>query len=126
MHDRHLHAVLQQTVGRLQAEQAAADHHGFPVAARRSQHGLDIGDVAKTDNARLVRPWHGNDEGIGAGCEQQAIVWPSDTCRGPDLVPYPVDRDDGVSRHQIDPVSGIPLARVEHDVVDGLLAGQHR
>ena len=46
-----VHAVAGQAVGRLQAEQAAADDHGMGAGLAGRHHRLDVGDVAEADHA---------------------------------------------------------------------------
>ncbi len=59
------------------AEQAAADHDRLALllaGLRRGQHGVDILHVAKADNARQILARHEDDEGIGAGGDQQLVI----------------------------------------------------
>lgn len=45
------HAALAQAVGRLDAEQPAANHHGTPRPGGARQHGIDVVQVAKPHDA---------------------------------------------------------------------------
>ncbi|MCY1241704.1 hypothetical protein D9M72_546220 [compost metagenome] len=74
VHHGHVHALAQQPVGGLQAEQAAADHHRMAVVARGLLHGLHVLDIAEGDHAFELVTRHRQDEGLGAGGQQQAVV----------------------------------------------------
>ncbi len=69
-----IHAVVEQTVGRLETEQAAADDHGVFIVLRRGEHGVDIGDGAKTDHAFKLMTGDRQDEGQRTGGNEQAVV----------------------------------------------------
>jgi hypothetical protein len=63
----HLHAALHQAVGRLQAQQAAADDHGALVFFAGLDHGVGVGNVAVGNHAFQVLAGDRQDEGVGAG-----------------------------------------------------------
>jgi hypothetical protein len=93
-------------------------------------HGVGVGDVAVGDHALQILAGNRQDEGVGAGGQQQAVV-----CRAQGLaggafgVHHPAHavhighRPAGVQR---DAVVLIPGPVVEHDLVQRLLARQHR
>ncbi len=126
VHDRDLHALLEQAVGGLQAQQAAADHDGVPVAFGGREHGFNIVDVAKADHARQVMPRHGQDEGVGAGGDEQPVVVRGRAVVGDDAPPDTVNVGNRLAGLQPDAALGIPRPVVEHDFRQRLLAGQHR
>jgi hypothetical protein len=70
-----LHAALHQAVGRFQPQQAAADDHGALVFFAGLDHGVGVGDVAVGDHALQVLARNRQDEGVGAGAQQQAVVF---------------------------------------------------
>ena len=123
---RHVHAAQLETVGGLEAEQAAADHDRVLVDGRRVDHAVRVGDVAIAQHALQVLAGHRQDEGIGAGREQQPVVAGRRPVGGDDQAPHPVDLRDGLVEMQRDAVLGIPLHLVQHDLFDRLLARQHR
>lgn len=74
MHDRDVHAELEQSFGRFKAEQSAADDRRLAVLAGRFEHRLAVGDVPEADDTLLVRARNGEHERLGAGCENQLVV----------------------------------------------------
>jgi hypothetical protein len=76
-HDVHhgdVHAAQHQAVGRFQAQQAAADDDGLLVLGGGLDHRVGVGDVAVGDDALQVLAGHRQDEGVGAGAQQQPVV----------------------------------------------------
>ena len=67
MHDGHVHAALHQTVGGLQAEQAAADHDGVLAAGRGLDHAVDVMNIAKAYNTRKILARKRQHDRVGAG-----------------------------------------------------------
>ena len=127
MDDGDLHALFHQTVGRFQTEQAAADHHRvFFAGPGRVQHRVDILDVAEGDDARQIVAGHRQDDGIGTGRQQQPVIGRERTVSGDDLPPRPIDLGHGLAGVQGDAALGVPVQIVEHDLLDRLLARQHR
>src|SRR6059058_1817810 len=125
MHDGDVHAALHQTVGGFEAEQTAADHNGVLVARRSLNHALDVLNVAKADDARKILARKGQHDRVRAGGDQQAIVRHPRAFGGNDFAGSPIDHLDHFALAQRDAVILVPLLGVEHDVVDGLLAGEH-
>ncbi|MNM73029.1 hypothetical protein D3C81_847450 [compost metagenome] len=126
MHHGDVHAPQHQAVGGLQAEQAAADHHGVPVGFRGVDHGLGVGDVAVADHALKGVAGNGQDEGRRAGGDQQAIVFGFAAVFGNDPALDPVDLHHLAVEQQLDVVFQVPVQVVEHDFFEGLFARQHR
>ena len=89
-------------------------------------HRVHVRHVAEADHAGQVAPHHRQDERVRPGGEQQHVVG----ARGPVLalhdllgavdVPHPLAGD------QLDAVLGVPLAGVDDDLVELLLARQQR
>jgi hypothetical protein len=125
VNDADLHSLAQQAVGRFQPEQAAADDHGLAALPCRGQHRVDVVDVTEADHARQLVPRHGDDEGFRAGRDEQPVVSDREARRGVHDALLAVDAHHRVARVEQDAVGVVPCARVEHDVVHRLLAGQH-
>ncbi|MCY1366488.1 hypothetical protein D9M69_533850 [compost metagenome] len=121
-----MHAPQHQAVGGLQAEQAAADHHGVPVGFRGVDHGLGVGDVAVADHAVKGIAGNGQDERRRAGGDQQAIVFGFAAVFGDDPALDSVDLHHLAVEQQLDVVFQVPVQVVEHDFFEGLFARQHR
>ena len=126
VNDGDVHALLHEAIGRLETEQPAADDHRLAVLARRLDHGLDILDVAEADHAVQIHARDRQHERLGAGGDQQAIVFGLGAILGDDLARCAVDANDLLALVQGDAVFPVPVLGVEHDVVDGLFRGQHR
>jgi hypothetical protein len=124
-HHGDLHAAQHQAVGRFQAEQAAADDHGVLVLRGRLDHRVGVGDVAVGDHAVEVLAGHGQNEGIGAGRQQQPVVLRLGAVLGAHDAPLAIHVDDLLAEPQMDAVLLVPGDRVEHDLVERLLPGQH-
>jgi len=84
------------------------------------------GDVAVADHAVQVVARDRQDERIGAGCYEQAIVFGLAAVLGDDAALGAVDLYHLAVEQQTDVVFGVPIEVVEHDLLEGLLAGQHR
>ncbi len=93
---------------------------------RRRDHAIHVVDVAEGHHAIQILARHGQDEGPGTGGDEQTNVLGLGTVLGDHLAFDPVDLYDPPALVQGDAVVGIPLLVVEHDLVDGLLTGQHR
>ena len=126
VHDGHLHAAQLQAVGRLQAEQPAADHHRMLLLPGGVDHRLRIVDVAVADDAFQVLARDRQDERHRAGGQQQPVVLRLGSVGGDHPAAHAVDRGDFLAQVQGDAVVGVPGQRVEHDLVEGLFARQHR
>ena len=53
----HFHTCLGKTIGRLDAEQAAADYDGAGVLAHQGAHGADISEIAKGEDVLKFHAW---------------------------------------------------------------------
>ncbi len=126
MHHGHRHAPLLETVGGLQTQQAAADHHRPPAAACGLEHGIDVMDVAEGDHSLQILARHRDDERPRAGGQHQAIVGFHCAITGHHPATATVDLHHLLAGMERDAVVPVPLEIVEHDVFQGLLAGQHR
>jgi hypothetical protein len=107
---------------RLQPQQAAADDHGMAALLRRRQHLVDVIEIAEGDHALQILARHRDDEGIGTGGDQQAVIGFDATGLGRHRLGLAVDRNDAVARHQRDAIVGVPCRIVDDDIVEGLLA----
>ena len=122
----HLHALAQQTIGRLQPQQSAPDDHRVFVVPGRSQHGVHVGDVAIAQNPRQVVARDRDDEGVGARGQQQAVIGHRQPRAGTHGPFDPVDGLHRVPGVQGYAVLGIPVTAVEDDLIHRLLPGQDR
>ncbi len=75
VHHGDVHAPQLEAVGRFQAEQAAADDHRVFVGLGGFHHHLGVGNVAVADYALQVLAGNRQDERIGTGCDEQAVVY---------------------------------------------------
>ena len=126
VNDRHRHAAQHQAVGGLEAEQAAADHDRVLVRLRRLDHRVGVGDVAVGDDAVEVLARQRRDERVRAGRDQEPVVRRLGAVVGDGDPAAAMDVDHLLAEVQRDAVLGVPLDRVEDDVGERLLAGQHR
>ena len=126
MHHGDIHAAQLETVGRFEAEQAAADDHRMPVQAGRRDHLVGILDVAITDDAGQIVAGNRQNERIRAGGDQQAIVGLFRAVVGDDLALDPVDTDDVLAGMQLDALFLVPVQFVEDDFLDGHFTGKDR
>ena len=126
MNDRHLHPALHQPIGRFQPEQPAADHHSPTAARGRRQHQIDVVNVAIGDDAfeRLAR--HRQHDRVRPRRDQQPVIGHALAGRGDDLAGAPVDHRNRLALAQLHIVVAVPVFRVEDDLLDRLLARQHR
>ena len=126
MHHTDVHTAQHQAIGSFEAEQASANHHSFFILVRRINHRVGVGNVAVGNHAFEVFAGHGQDERVGAGTHQQAVV----LHLGAVICTH--DALDAVNLHhfftgmQRDAVVFVPVPAVEHDLVQRLLACQHR
>jgi hypothetical protein len=126
MHQGDAHAAALQAPGGLEAEQPAADDHRPLVVARRLQHQLDIVDVPERAGAGQAEAGDRRRQRLGAGGDEQLVVAERHAGGGGDRLQRPVHRHRGVAGDQADAVLGIPVAAVDDDLLERLLAGQHR
>ena len=125
MHHGDVHAAQLEAVGRFQAEQAAADDHRVFVGLGGFHHHLSVGDVAVADYALQVLAGNRQDERIGTGSDEQAVVFGLATIIGDDPATGAVDLHHLAVEHEADAVLGVPVQVVEHDLFELLFAGQH-
>ena len=126
VHDGDLHAAQHQAVGRFQAQQAAADDDGVLVLGGRLDHRVGVGDVAVADHTVQVLAGHRQDEGVGAGGDQQPVVVGFGAVGRDHLALDAIDLRDRLAQVQRDAVLLVPGERVQDDLVQRLLAGEHR
>ena len=63
VHDRHIHALLEQAARGFEPEQSAADHDRLALCTRGLKHGVDVLQVAERDDAGQIAA--GNRQTIG-------------------------------------------------------------
>ena len=125
MHHGNVHAAQLEAVGRFQAEQAATDDHRVFVGLGGFHHHLGVGDVAVADYALQVLAGNRQDERIGTGSDEQAVVFGLAAVIGDDPATGAVDLHHLALEHEVDVILGVPVEVVEHDLFELLLAGQH-
>jgi hypothetical protein len=126
VHHRHVHAARLQAVGRLQAQQAAADDHRVLVALGGIDHLVHIRHVAETDHTFQIGAGHRQDERPGTGGQEHPVVVRAGAVvRFHEAFPA-VDLHHPLAGVQGDAVPGVPIPIIEHDLLHRLLAGQHR
>ena len=126
VHNRDVHAAQLQTVGGFQPKQSATDYHGVLVGLGSVHHRLRVSDVAITDHALQIIAGNWQDEGIRPCGDQQSVIFRLAAILSDHTALDPVDLDHLAVQHQADVVVGVPLEIVEHDLLEGLLSGQHR
>ena len=126
VNNRNFHAVFQKAVGGFQPEEAAADDDGMIFGFGDIEHGVDVMNVAKADDALKLGAGDRQDEGVGTCCQQQAIVRDDGAVGRFHLGAGTVDFGDGHTLVEGDVVFFIPLIGVEHDFTDGLFTSKHR
>ena len=99
------------------------------VCGSRIDHGLCVGDVAVGQYALQVFAWNGQDEGVGAGGHNQAVVLGGDglarRAGGQHLAFDPVHAVHGPTGVQGDAVVRVPGPVVQDDFIQRLFTGQH-
>ncbi|MDQ1159236.1 hypothetical protein QE385_003563 [Sphingomonas sp. SORGH_AS 950] len=71
-------------------------------------------------------PGHRDDERVGAGRDQQPVIVQHHAALGGHRPAHAIDRGDGIAADQGDAVASIPVEPVDDDLVERLLARQHR
>jgi len=129
VHHAHGHSALHEAVRGLQTQQAAANDDGVLVGGGGVDHGLRVGNVAVGQHTLQVFAGDGQDEGVGARGEDEAVVFGADhravAAGGADHAAHAVHIGHGEAGVQRDVVVGVPGPVVQDDLVDGLLARQH-
>jgi hypothetical protein len=119
------HAALFQPVGRLQAQQPAADDDGVAQRLGGADHGVHVVDVAEAEDAGQLAARHRDNERIGTGGQQQPVVAGGGAIPGDDFPCPPVDFSDFAILVQRDAVGRVPRLVVQQNVGKGLFARQH-
>ena len=136
VHHADLEAAARQAARRFEAEQAAADHRGRLHVGGTGQHALAVLERAEHVDAVLVRSGAVRRIGRGqvlerrherhrAGGDDQRVVGLGPAVGAVDDLRLAIDAgraDAGVQRHV---VLGVPVERVDEDVVRLLRAGEH-
>jgi len=89
-------------------------------------HHLGVGNVAVADYALQVLAGNRQDERVGAGGDEQAVVFRLAAVIGDHPAFDPVNLHHLAVEHEADAVLGVPVQVVEHDLFELLFAGQHR
>src|SRR5713101_9299398 len=126
MYDSYIHSSKLESIGRFQSEQTATDHHSAPVLARRFDHRLGVGDVTVSDYTRQVLSRYRQNERVGAGGKEQAVVAFPEIVGSHRPARSAVDLHHSFAQMKPDTVFAIPVLVVEHDVLQRHLARQYR
>ena len=135
MHHVDVDALCPQSIGRLEAEESATDHHCPHVVPgqRHLQHAVGVLDGAEPEHAAGEVPVgcaeavHVREEGVAAGRDHQGVVVDFAAALAGDGLGEAIERDRAVTGVELDVVLAVPSHRVEHQivVVDGTLTGQY-
>jgi hypothetical protein len=129
--DMHLAAELQEPARGLEAQEAAADHHGLRPWPGRLHDAVRVvqraeGEDAGPQSGALGRhAGDGRDEGAAAGGDQQLVIGFDPALGGAHLPGRPVDLDHAMPGMQPDRVLLVPAELVEEDLVRLLHPTQH-
>ena len=126
MHHGHLHALLVQTAGGFQPQEAAADDHHVPILLGRREHVIHVLNIAKRNHARQRATGYWNNKRQGAGGQEQSIIAGGDAVAGADLAVFAVDFGNFFALMQGNAALCIPRIIIQHDVLDTLFASEHR
>ena len=119
-------ALHLQPARRLEAEQAAADHHRLHAWRRAPQDLAGVVERAERQHAASVQALDRRQERGAAGGQQQRVVGRDAAFSVGDGLVLGVDVHHAHADAQVDLVALVPLDRVDDDVVGRLLARQHR
>ena len=122
----HLHAAQREAMRRFEPEQAAADHYRVAALGGGGEHRVDVLHVAEADHAGQVLARHRDDERIGTGRDQQPVVLDRAAGLRRHGTIDAIDADNRIAGDQLDLILAIPFVAVDHDLVERLLAGEHR
>jgi hypothetical protein len=135
VHDLDVEPPRRQPAGGFEAEETAADDRGAPHVRGAREHALAVLERAEDEDARLVgarriglgraQPLERRHERDAAGGEHERVVGRQSAVAAAHEAPIAIDRLDphaGVQRHA---VVGVPLERVDEDVLGLLRAGEH-
>jgi hypothetical protein len=126
MHDGHVHVAGVEACGRLQPEQAAADHDRFRPRLRRDEHGVDVVEIAVAEDTGEIVARYREDQRRGARCDDELVVGLHHAAIGGDRLGTSVDSGDLVPLVKRDAVLDVPAVAVDDDLFEVLLAGKHR
>jgi len=126
VHDRDFHAAQLETVGGFEPEQSAADDHRVRLRLRSRDHRFGIRDVPVSDDAGKIDARDRQDERVRSRRQQHTVVGRTRSIRRMNHPLRAVDLRDRLADMQRDAVLVIPFPRIEHDLLDRLLARQHR
>ena len=124
--ERDRHAGARQAVGRLDAEQSAADHDGGHALCGCGGQVGDVGEGAERRHAGKGSAGQREPNRLGA-CRQNArIEWQGLAVTQHDLACGGVERDGRLARPQRNAVLGVPGARPHLHVIGADFARQQR
>jgi hypothetical protein len=126
MYNGDIHAAQLQAVRRFQPQQAPADHHRTLILCCGRNHCIGVGYVPIGNYPGQPVARHGQHEGSGTGGQQQAVIFRCGAVLGRHHAARAVDLRNLFAQMQLDPAAFVPLDIIQHDVLYGLLAGQHR
>ena len=115
-----------QSVGGFEAQEAAADYDGVPKTRCGVDHRFGVGDIAVSDDAGEICARKGKHHRIRPSREQQSIVGHSGAIGRFDDAARAIDSRDLRPGAKVDVVLRVPLALVQHDLGERLLARENR
>ncbi|MNE70440.1 hypothetical protein D3C80_1662310 [compost metagenome] len=74
MHHRHIHAEINQTFGRFETEQSAANYRCCTILLCCRQHGVAIRDITEADHAFFGTARNWKNKRVRACCNNNFIV----------------------------------------------------
>jgi hypothetical protein len=126
VHHGHVATLHLQPAGRLQPQEAPADHDRLHARTGAPHHLAGVVQRAERQHAVLVKPFDRRQERGAARGEEQRVVRCNRAIRPRHGLGVGVHVHDAHADAQVDGLPLIPLDWVDDDVVGRLLAGQHR
>ena len=126
MQDRYVHAACLQTNRGLKAKKPATDHDRGATFGGSTQHGIDIIDIAESDNAIQFVAGDRNNDRIGTGGQQQPVIFGFRSAFGNNNLTVAVNRNDGITGIKVNVVFAVPFRRVDDDFIETLFTRQQR
>ena len=122
--DGDIHALLGEAGGGFQPQQAAADDHRLAARFGGQQHGLHVVEITVGQHTRQLVAGHRDDDGDGAGGNNEFVVIGADATRAGDGLGHRVDGGDGDALVQHHAVLHVPAIAVDDDFLKALFARQ--
>ncbi|MNP47689.1 hypothetical protein D3C76_1417550 [compost metagenome] len=125
MHYGNFHAELYQTFGSFKTKKSASDNGRSFILFSSVQHDITIGDVPETDNTFFVMPRYGENEGVGACCNDDFVVRDASSIFSHNFMCLVIDSCNRCSCMQCNAVIFIPVQVVQDDIVQRFASFQY-